>query len=446
MEKMPLIYLILYSVPESVILISLSSALYGYNVKENFKRIFLLSVLLAMTTYVVRMLPIAFGVNALIELPVFILLTWYCLKISIKEALFVILTGFICIALSETLVDTIATGLIGMKLNDIFANLFQRFIYSWAVLAVLLVPTVVVIRKKISFMSAARFLNSTPVSKKVSILIVIVLIQAFLAGVLLLTYIYGDKAVWPSAFDVSTLMKIISFALIAIPVISIIILKRIFLLSQQEAIIATQEAFIDNVHNLFVTVRGQRHDFLNHVQVFYSLIKSGRQEEGCKYIEHIIGEIREVNDVIKVQDPCLSALLNTKLALAERYNIQFITNIETTIEKTSIKSLDLVKILGNLIDNAIDAVIDQPQEFKIVRISLRKVCNKNVFEVFNPRPVITPQQIEKIFKAGYSTKANSGHSGLGLSIVQEIAKKYKGEIVIKSDEENGTTFTVVIPK
>jgi len=445
MEKMPILFLIFYGIPENLVLITLSSCLYGYDIKNNFKRILLLSIAFILTVYVVRSLPIKFGLNILIQAPIFVILTVYFLKVNYKQSLLFIVTFFIIGLISENVFMPIVIYLSGQNLNSLFVNVWSRFLLAWCNLILLLLPTVFIVKQRITLMTAFQVFRDTTINTKISFMIAIVMAQAFLAGLLQMASVFEQYSVFPVAFNSELLKNMIGIALITIPIVSIFLLKRLFDLSQKEAIAATQEAFIDNINNLFVIVRGQRHDFINHVQVIYSMLKSGQREEAIKYMDNLLDEIQEINEVIKTKDPALSALLNTKSTVADRHNITFETDIDASTESLNIKSLDLVKILGNLLDNAIEAVRNQPQEFRKVKLSIKKYHNVYVFEVFNPQPVIPPEQIDKIFIGGFSTKQDARHSGLGLAVVKEITEKYNGQIGVKSTEQEGTTFTVVIP-
>jgi len=445
MEKIPMLFLLLYGIPESMVLISLSSALYGYDVKRNLIRILLLSLSFVVIIYVVRSLPIKFGLNIVIQIPFYIVLTTYFLKVTFRKSLFIILTYYIIVLLAENTLYPLIITLTGRELSTIFSNEWSRLIVGWCLLLVLLIPTVFIIKKQYTFAMAISFFKPTNLNAKITLMATIVLVQALLAGLLQMASIFEEYSVFPVAFNSETLKKIIGTALITIPIVSIFFIKRLFDLSQQEAITATQEAFLDSINNLFVTVRGQRHDFINHVQVIYSMLKANQTNEAIKYMDNLLDDIQEVNDVIKTKDPALSALLNTKAAVANRHNISFETESGTSIESLNVKSLDLVKILGNLLDNAVEAVMNQPPEFRKIKLSIKRYHNVFVFEVSNPRPVIPRDQLENIFTAGFTTKKDIGHSGLGLAIVKEIVEKYNGQIGVKSTEKEGTIFTVVIP-
>lgn len=445
MEHMPLIILILYSIPESIVLISLGSALYGYDVRANLKRIIILGISLAAMTYIIRALPIKFGYNVALQIPLFVVLTSYFLQTSVKKTIVIILTGFIILSIAETAIFPISVKLSGLDLNIIIEKTFLRLLLSWSVLITLIIPAIIVIWKKISFISAYQLLKTTTLNTKISFMILIVLIQALLAGMLQLTYIHEEYSVWQIPIEKALLQQVIGIALITIPIISIFLLKRLFDLSQQEAIAATQEAFLDNVRHLFVTVKGQRHDFINHIQVIYSLLKTDQKNEAVNYMDNLLDEIQEVSETIKVRDPALSALLNTKLAAAERHNVILNTSFQTSIESLNVKTLDLVKILGNLLDNAIEAVKNQPSEFRKVGLTIKKVSDSVQFEVHNPAPVIPPEYLESIFEGGFTTKQDEGHSGLGLAIVKDMTRKYNGQVGIRSSKKEGTIFTVKIP-
>ncbi len=444
MEKMPILILLLYSIPESIILISLSAAIYGYKVKENFYRIILLGISLAIITYIVRALPeLKFGLNVLIEIPVFILLTSKYLKISFVKSFFYIFTGFIIIALLEYITYPLASLVFNMPVKEIFSNTFYRLVTGWSYLLIMAAVTVLLLKKQVSLVSATSFFYPKTRSKKINlVLIILVMMQAFLSGAMNLIILNQEYSLWP-LLDNIAFTRIAGFLLFTVPLISIFLVKRLFTLSEQETITETQEAFLDNINKLFVTIRGQRHDFIHHVQVMYSMLQNNQLQEARSYMENLLGEIQSVSRVIKVKDPVLSALFNTKTAVAERLNITLDVRQETPLDGLKLKPYEIVKILGNLIDNALEAVANEPIEFRNVKVILKKFSFVFVFEVINPRPLINPQEVDRLFQPNYTTKKD--HSGLGLAVVKEIVDQIGGEIIVKSSEEKGTSFSVIIP-
>jgi len=274
------------------------------------------------------------------------------------------------------------------------------------------------------------------------VLIILIIIQAFLSVIMNLTILNQDYKLWP-LFNSTVFTRITGLFLFAVPLISIFLVKRLFTLSEQETIAETQEAFLDNINKLFVTIRGQRHDFIHHVQVMYSMLQNNQLQEAKNYMENLLGEIQSVSEVIKLKDPVLSALFNTKTAVAERLNITLNVRQETPLDGLKLKPYEVVKIFGNLIDNAFEAVANEPIEFRTVKVSLKKFSFVFVLEVVNQRPLIDPLDFDKLFEPSYTTKKN--HSGLGLAVVKQMVDQIGGEIIVKSSAEKGTSFSVVIP-
>jgi len=349
----------------------------------------------------------------------------------------------ITIVLAENISIAIATFGLNLSMKEIFSSVFLRISIGWIHLALMVVVTFILLKKKVSLISAVTFFQLKSKSGKITLfLIILVIIQALLAVSLNLVVLYKMFGVWPS-FDNVVFTRVVGFLLFTIPLLSIILVKRLSALSEQEAIAETQEAFMDNINNLFITIRAQRHDFIHHVQVIYSMLNTNQVKEAIQYMDNLLDEIQSVTNVIRVKDPVLSALFNTKTAIAERHNVKLEIKLETLLEGLNLKPFEAVKILGNLIDNAIEAAATQPAEYRFVKVTLKAYSTFFVFEVFNPRPAIAASEINKVFESGFSTKEN--HSGLGLAVVKDLVERHEGEISVKSSEEEGTTFTVVLP-
>lgn len=104
----------------------------------------------------------------------------------------------------------------------------------------------------------------------------------------------------------------------------------------------------------------------------------------------------------------------------------------------------LAQIIGNLIDNAFDAVLSGEGCEKNVSVRIFRAGPLLQLEVQNSRPVIPAQEKDRIFEPGYTNKGE-GHSGMGLHIVKTLTEKLSGMVKVSSDEAGGTRFTVTIP-
>lgn len=439
MDKVPLWFLIFYSIPESIVLITFSATLYGYPIKKNIHRLLLLGVMLATSSVFVRGLPVNPGNNVLIELPLFIILTAIILRLSVFKTVFYIITSFMILFIGETISYPLISFLTGFETNYLVNNFFWRFVTGWTHLVLIILLTIFLFKKniKIFWVSLKR---DTKESRNQLILTSLLVGQVAITGLLTMTIYTSIYWSWP-VFD-KFIILIAGGALFVMLLISGYLIKRIFAAREQSAVLEGYEAFLDNINKLYTTVRGQRHDFTNHVQVIYSMYKTNHTQELDQYLNNLLEEIHIVNESIKVKNPVLNAILNSKTAVAEGRNITFDVAIQSEDLNIKVKPLDMVKILGNLIDNAMEAVQDYPIKFRKVKVVFSKVPKGQAFIVSNLKPVLEKDKMEQLFKSGFTTKEN--HSGLGLAIVKQIIQSYGGTISVKSNEKEGTTFTVII--
>jgi sensor histidine kinase regulating citrate/malate metabolism len=196
---------------------------------------------------------------------------------------------------------------------------------------------------------------------------------------------------------------------------------------------------------MLTSIRGQRHDFLNHVQVMSSMLKMNKLDRLKVYMDEIVTEAHTFSEILSHSSPALAAFIQTKMEIAITRNISFTYDIPQGLDiEASIKSIDMVKIMGNLVDNAFDESDTLPSERRFVHLSIQVVAGQMHIGVRNQGRLLSETEIRKLTLPGYTTK-KSGHSGLGLAIVKERVQHYKGFMVIDSCKENGTTIQVTLP-
>jgi signal transduction histidine kinase len=222
---------------------------------------------------------------------------------------------------------------------------------------------------------------------------------------------------------------------------------RLIVRTRDEAIRVTQNAYVGDLMQVFTTIRGQRHDFINHVQVMYSMLTLGKQDSLRRYMEEVVSEIQAVSRMAdQLPSTALGAFIQAKTAVAIDKKIKFdyaLPDLPDTI--STVRSVDLVRIIGNLVDNAFDEVTDLPiSEREVsIRMALEDSCITIV--VTNPGQPLSEEDQKRILSPGFSTKKGE-HSGLGLPIVMERTRSYGGSLQITSDKSKGTiSFIVRLP-
>ncbi|WP_306204943.1 sensor histidine kinase [Actinoplanes sp. RD1] len=185
------------------------------------------------------------------------------------------------------------------------------------------------------------------------------------------------------------------------------------------------------------TLRAQAHEFANRLHTISGLVELGEHDEVVRYITRT-SELRERLDrtvTAAVRDPALAALLIAKAALAAEQGVTLTLDPETALPPVGDRlSADLVTVVGNLVDNALDAV--GPGGSISVRVHGATVT------VTDSGPGVAPALADQVFQQGWSTKATAdGHHGLGLALVRLICTRRGGDVSVR-----GSAFTARLAK
>ena len=200
---------------------------------------------------------------------------------------------------------------------------------------------------------------------------------------------------------------------------------------------------LSRLEMLNTTLRGQRHDFMNHLQVVYSLIEMDEFKSAGEYIEKVYGDIQKVSRVMKTSNAAVNALLQAKLLSCEKSGITAELNVTTQLKDLKIPSWEFCRVLGNLMDNAIYALQGKSGE-KVMEIALYEDLKFFYFKVADNGTPVDPQLFDKIFEPGFTTKGEKGE-GMRLAISREILENYGGSIGVSSDVYV-TAFSGKIPR
>lgn len=180
------------------------------------------------------------------------------------------------------------------------------------------------------------------------------------------------------------------------------------------------------------------HDAKRHVRALESLIQSDHLAEAQQYKESLFQKLNELQPSIHCDNPLLSAILNHVFLKAEQRHIALKMDLQGEEQLSMLAGVDLTTIASNLLDNAVDAVSELPEEQRYIHFAVAFQMGEIMIYVENP----TKNDLKREGNAVVSTK--EGHLGLGLKNVEMVVKKYKGDF--KIDVKDGIfTAAITIP-
>jgi len=203
----------------------------------------------------------------------------------------------------------------------------------------------------------------------------------------------------------------------------------------------TTKAFADSL-------RAQAHETANRLHTIIVLIETGRGEEAVRYATSQLALSQQLTDRVMaaVDEPVVAALLLGKAAQAADRGIELVLDVEGPAGPAALPAPDLVTVLGNLIDNALDASADgsAPRQ---VRVALRHDADALGICVEDTGPGLPPELVASAFTRGWSTKvsASTAGRGLGLALVRQVVLRHGGDVSVAAAESGGASFRVRLP-
>lgn len=174
------------------------------------------------------------------------------------------------------------------------------------------------------------------------------------------------------------------------------------------------------------------HDLHNHIGTLRQFLSHEKYQEAIQYLDELQEPIREMTDTVWTGDETVDYLLNSKTAIAAEKQILFEAQVEFP-RHTNIRSADLCAILGNLLDNAIEAAgkMSVPEQ-RIVFLTIRRINQMLVIKVENSYAEVAKRENGQL----QTTKTETGLHGWGLKSAQTAAEKYDGTIRTTYDEKH----------
>lgn len=202
---------------------------------------------------------------------------------------------------------------------------------------------------------------------------------------------------------------------------------------------------LDVVRSLSESLRAQNHESANRLHTVVSLIEMGRVDEAVEFATAELQLAQSLADQVvgSVGDPVVEALLLGKSADAAERGVTFV--VEGGFPDVEVGSRDLVTVLGNLVDNAFEAVAGAPVGARHVRVSLGGGEGELVVSVEDSGTGLDDDAVAHALERGWSTKGSPGSGrGVGLALVAQVARRHGGEVELGRSALGGAEFTVTL--
>jgi two-component system CitB family sensor kinase len=206
---------------------------------------------------------------------------------------------------------------------------------------------------------------------------------------------------------------------------------------------------LDSVRGLTNALRAQQHEFTNRMHTVAGLLDIGDLDSAYEYAVESAGADQALTESVRerIGNPLMVGLIVAKTTVAAERGVRIVLSADSALGEDPPHLRRLLTIVGNLLDNAIDAVVAGPPPAggHEVRLALVEDVDEVTVQVADTGPGIPPDAAESIFEDGWSTRPDRGTArrGLGLALVHRLVQRGGG--TIKVSEGPGAVFTVVLP-
>ncbi len=250
----------------------------------------------------------------------------------------------------------------------------------------------------------------------------VIVVAAFLAVVTL-----SQQTILPIADDTLDMWTILAIVLM----MSVLIfnMNRQYEVEKELARLKTEQAELlerdyTTLNNAYAINAKLFHDFHNHIGILRQLLSHKKLEEAIQYLDELKAPVQEMTETVWTGDETVDYIINSKAVAAKERNIQYQAQVEFP-RHTNLRSVDLCAVLGNLLDNALEAAGQvQEKEERFIRLTIRRINQMLIIKVENS---FSSSPVSK-YGVLTTSKVKNGLHGWGLKSAQTATQKYDGTV------------------
>ncbi len=320
--------------------------------------------------------------------------------------------AFISLVVAESILTIMYQFL---KINITASNI----IISQSVINILVILLIYFFNKEMT-------INFIDIIKKNIKIFIMVILQCFMIFFL---FQYINTTTWLTSMEkVLILLSILSFVLLVI-FLSVDIFKQ-FKKTEEDKL---RSRYNEVLEEYFEKIRADSHEYKNHLNAIYGILQVGDYDQIKDLVKGYIQNVSNEDHLIelsKIKNQLIRALIYSKISYATSIEINFKYYIKSSLESIGISDSELVIIMSNILNNAIEA--SSESDDKYVELTLSKKDNKYDIVVKNSVSNNDYINISEMFNYGYSSKGDE--RGVGLYNVKTIVYNNGGEILVDIDE------------
>ena len=269
----------------------------------------------------------------------------------------------------------------------------------------------------------------------------LVLVSTILLNALLIVLLNQEILLTDNVDDIKPFLPILGIVVLLSSGFAILSIKILEENAKKAVEVRLLKTHLDQMEDVIKAAQAQKHEFSRHLQTTQAMLRLNEIDKAVEYIEGVGDNTSFLDKIIHIDHPALMALLNSKSKKAEAMGIIFAFSIKCSVTGISIPPWDLCTMLGNLLDNALDAA-SQTKENPRAAMEIMYENQHYVIHVLNNGRRIPDKVKDNLFKAGVTTKQSNEH-GYGLYLVKKLIEQYGGRIDLSPGVL--TKFSVYLP-